>query len=85
MASSTSVNGTDRETLFACFAAISLCARGSVRESLSVGEQLAGGESDMVREGGEGMMSYMKRALSSHRSLARAALGNRASAFRSVS
>ena len=57
MAARTSEKATDRDRLFACFKASSRWALGRVRESLSVGERLQGGEMDKGREGGDGMMS----------------------------
>ena len=57
MAMRTSLKGTELERLFACLSAISLCARGSDSEFLSVGETLHGGERETGRDGGEGMIS----------------------------
>lgn len=82
IAARTSEKETDLERLLACLRASSRWARGRVRESLSKGDLSVGGESDIGREGGDGMMSYRNMPLSSDCFSARVGLGNRASAFR---
>lgn len=82
MAARTSEKETERERLLACLRASSRWALGRVRESLSEGDRPVGGESDIGREGGDGMMSYRNMPLSSDCFSARVGLGNRASAFR---